>query len=112
MTNSNLISIGDLDTQVTLQSVAQGHGSRGEITTVYTQYGTPWAKVEANLDETVDNGNLEQGRSYRVTLHKADAAGITTRWRVVIDGTPYEVRSIDPIERLSPFLTLTVYSIQ
>jgi len=111
MANS-YIGIGELDTQVTLQSVSQGHGTRGEITTVYSQVCQPWAKVEANLDETIANDNLEQGRSYRVTLHKADAGSATTRWRVVIDSVTYEVRSIDPIDRMSPFCILTVYSIQ
>ena len=109
---TNGISIGDLDTQVTLQSVTMGRGPRGEITTTFATCGTPWANVEASIDETVDNDNLEQGRSYRVTIHKADCVGLTTRWRVLIGGTPYEVRSIDPIDRLSPFCTLTVYSIQ
>jgi hypothetical protein len=57
----------------------------------------------------IDNGNLEDGNSLEIHIYKIP--GLDTRWRVVVDGKPYEVRSVDMISRLSPVCVLSLFAI-
>lgn len=99
-----------MDTLVTLQKCVITSGSRSETVTTYQDFAEVWAQVERNIDEYVGNDNLEQNESYTLTIYKVSE--LTTRWRVVIGSSTYEIRAIDPIDRMSPFCNLTVYSIK
>ena len=109
MENSK-INPGEFDTQVTVMSVTQTIGGEGQKTITSTQYGVVWAKVEPITDEMVADDNYESATSIQVTMHKI--ASLTTRWQLVIDGVTYEIRSVDPIERWSPYCILTARTIE
>lgn len=109
MTMENKINIGELDTLVTIQSCELTIGHQGQKTKVFADKGKVWAKVERNVDETIGESNLEAGQSILLTCYKI--AGLTTRWRVLVEGKPYEIRSIDPVSRVSPLNILTLFAI-
>ena len=103
------INPGEFDTKVTMQSVEASRGSQGQRTVIYTDYSQPFAKIERDVDESVSDNNLEAGQTIRLTTYKI--AELTTRWRVLIEDLPYEIRSIDPIDRISPYFILTLHAI-
>lgn len=105
----NKINPGEFDTKVTLQSVTAGKGSQGQRTVSYADYCTPFAKIERDVDEAISDNNLEAGQTVRLTTYKV--AALTTRWRVLIESKPYEIRSIDPIGRISPYFILSLHAI-
>ena len=103
------INPGEFDTKVKIQSVTAGRGTQGQRTVSYVDHSTPFAKIERGVDETVQDGNLEASQNLTLTGYKI--AAMTTRWRVLVDSKPYEVRSIDPIDRMSPYFILTLHAI-
>lgn len=109
MENSK-INPGEFDTQVTVMSVAQTIGDQGQKTVTATSFGVVWAKVDPLTDEMVSDDNYESITSIQVTMHKIPS--LTTRWQLVIGGVTYEIRSIDPIERWSPYFILTARTIE
>lgn len=104
-----MINQGLFDTKVTIQSVTEGRGSQGQRTVVYTLHSQPFASIERVVDETITDSNLEASQNLKLTTYKIDA--LTTRWRVLIGTKPYEIKSIDPIERASHFFILTLHAI-
>lgn len=105
----NKLNIGEMDTLVQLVPMTQSTGDQGEK--IWTA-GTPrsvFAKLEASVDETIGDGNLEADRVVVATVYKV--ADLTTRWRVVANGQTFEIRSIDPISRVSPLCQLTLNSL-
>jgi len=102
-------NIGELDTLVTVQSCTIGRGDRGQKTYTFTEHSKVWAKVDRVTDEFVGNSNLESSRKLTVTIYKI--ADLTTRWRLLVGGVPYEITSIDSISRFSPLCQLTVGAI-
>lgn len=105
----NRINIGELDTLVTIQCASKSIGAQGENEVWYADFAHVYAKVDRNVSESVNDMNLEAGQSIFLTIYKIPE--LTTRWRVLIDGKPYEIRSIDPISRISPLCTLTLGAI-
>lgn len=105
----NKLNIGEMDTLVQLVPMTQSTGDQGEK--IWTA-GTPrsvFAKLEASVDETIGDGNLEADRVVVATVYKV--ADLTTRWQVVANGQTFEIRSIDPISRVSPLCQLTLNSL-
>ena len=107
---NNRVNPGELDTKITVQAVSQTRGDQGQKSRSFVTYGEVWAKVEPLTDESVSDDNYEAVTSVSVTLYKIPA--LTTRWRLVIGGVPYEIASIDPISRYSAFNILTARTIQ
>lgn len=105
----NKINIGELDTLVTIQSVTQTRGSQAEVIETFTDIAKVYAKVDRRVSESVNDDNLESGRRIALTIYKIH--NLSTRWRVIIGGVPYEILSIDDISRISPLCTLTLGSI-
>ena len=103
------IRIGELDTQVELQKMGQKIGSQGQKSWAIISRAIVWAKVERNVNEAIGDENLEANASLTVTIYKV--SDLSTRWRVVVEGKTYEVRSIDPISRASLFCTLSLFAI-
>jgi head-tail adaptor len=106
----NRINFGELDTLITVQAVTQSLGDRGQRTVSVTKYADVYAKLDRRVNESVDDGNLESGEVIDVLMYKIKA--LTSRWRLLISGVPYEILSIDPIDRFSPLNILTVKTIQ
>ncbi len=102
--------IGDFDTKVRLQRCEITAGESGEKVYNWMCVREVYAKVELDLDEAVNNGNLEQGQAMTLTIWKVP--GLTTRWRVTVGGVPYAIEGIDPVSRLSPVCRVTVRSIE
>lgn len=107
---NNRINPGELDTKITVQSVSQTRGGEGQKSRAFVTYGDVWAKVEPLTDESVSDDNFEAVTTVSVTLYKIPA--LTSRWRLLISGVPYEIVSIDPISRWSAFNVLTARTIQ
>ncbi len=102
--------IGDFDTKVRLQRCEITAGESGEKVYNWLCAREVYAKVERDLDEAVNNGNLEQGQAMTLTIWKVP--GLTTRWRVTVDGVPCAIEGIDPVSRLSPVCKVSVRSIE
>ncbi len=107
---ANRINIGELDTMITVVAITQTIGAQGQKKRTTSTYGQVWAKLEPLTDETVSDDNLEAVTSMQVTIYKIPS--LTTRWQLVIDNVSYEIRSIDPISRWSPFCTLSINTIE
>lgn len=103
------VNIGELDTMVTLCETAQTIGSQGAKQWTVTNSRKVFAKVDNSVTESVGDRNLEANSSISLTIYKFPE--LTTRWRVLIGTCAYEIVSIDPIERLSPYCILTLNSI-
>jgi len=104
-----LANIGDLDTLVTVQKCVITRGPQGDKRLEFVHYSQVWAKVERNVNEMVSNSNLEEDNTIELTCYKIP--DLDRNWRVVVDGIPYDVTSIDPISRLSPLNVLTLKGI-
>ena len=105
----DVYQIGDFDEMVTIRERVVATGNQGQKTYAWRERSRVWAKVVRRASEMVDNGNLEDGKSLEVHIYKIP--GLDTRWRVVVDGKPYEVRSVDMIGRLSPVCVLSLFAI-
>lgn len=106
---ADISAIGGMDTLVEIQAGAAAKGSQGQKSFVFTHHSDVYARVDRNTEEAVSNGNLEEGHTLRLTVYKIPA--LTTRWRVLVDGKPYEIVSVDPVSRISPVCILTVNAI-
>lgn len=105
----NKLNIGEMDTLIQLVPMTQSTGAEGEK--VWTA-GTPrnvFAKLESRIDETIGDSNLEADRIVVATVYKVP--DLNTRWRVIANGQTFEIRSIDPISRVSPLCQLTLNSL-
>lgn len=105
----NSINIGELDTLIQIQQGVLTTGSQGNKKYEYYEHSRVWAKIVRNINEMVSNSNLEEDNSIEVTCYKIP--GLTVRWRVIIDGIPYEITAIDPISRISPLNRMTLKAI-
>ena len=101
--------IGDFDELVTIQRPVAGIGDQGQKRRSWEDHSRVWAKVVRNISQMVDYGNLEDGRSLECHIYKI--TGLDTRWQVVVDGKPYEIRSVDMVDRLSPVCVLSLFAI-
>ena len=101
--------IGNMDTLVMLQTCAITRNEQGAKVKTFSDYCQVWAKVDHSVDEQVSNGNLEAGHVIYLTIYKI--GGLSTRWRVVIAGEPWEITAIDSKDRMSPVCQLTLQAI-
>jgi len=107
---NNRINPGELDTLITVQSVTQTIGDRGQRKTAFTKYADVYAHLDRQVNEMVDEDNLESLETVDVLMYKISS--LTTRWRLVISGVPYEIVAIDPISRYSAFNIITARTIR
>lgn len=105
---SALTNIGELDTRIIVQECVITTGAVAQKRYTFGNDRVVWAKLTRNIDESVVLGNLDQQSSVTATIYKID--GMTTRWRVLIDGVPYSITAIDPISRYSRLCRLTLTS--
>ena len=105
----NRINIGELDTLVTLQKMAQSRNAQGAKSWTVEATKQVYAKVETNVAEMVGDGNLEAQRTVALSIYKFN--DLTSRWRVQIGEKNYEIVSIDPVSRISPLCVLSLRTI-
>lgn len=105
----NRINIGELDTTVVVLKYTESFGAESELIKTWVEHSRPFAKVERETNESVSMGNLEERQTLTLTMYKIPE--LTTRWRISVDGQPYEIRDIDPVSRISPLCILTVHAI-
>lgn len=104
------VNIGEFDRLVTLQKCVITTGPQGQKKSSFADFAKVFAKVERSDSETIMDDNLESDKSLVVTTYKHNE--VTTRWRVVVDGLAYEIRSIDNGNRMSPFMRLLIKTIE
>ena len=100
----NRINIGELDTKVTLLRCDISYNQQSA-----KKYSKVFAKVDRSVSESVTNTNLEEGQDIALTIYKV--SGLTTRWRVVVEGRTYAITGIDTISRVSPLCILTIHAV-
>lgn len=105
----NNINIGELDTLVTVQSCTISKGDVGQKQYAFADHSKVWAKIERDIEEGVENLNLESARSLSATIYKIQ--GLSSRWRIIVHGVPYNIVSIDPISRYSPLCVVGLTAI-
>lgn len=105
----DVYQIGDFDTLVTVRERIISTGNQAQKTYTWREHQPVWAKVVRRYSEMVDNGNLEDGRSLEVHIYKIP--GLDTRWQVIVDGRPYEIRTVDMVSRISPVCVLSLFAI-
>lgn len=106
---ADVYQIGEFDTLVTIRERIIATGDQGQKTYTWREHSRVWAKVVRRFSEMVDNGNLEDGRSLEVHIYKIP--GLDTRWQVIVDGKPYEIRTVDMVNRISPVCVLSLFAI-
>lgn len=100
---------GELDTRITVLSVAQSLGDEGQKQKTPSVYGDVLAQVVQSTDDFVSDDNYEALTTVSVKIYKIP--NLTTRWRLRIDGIEYEIIAVDPISRWSPVCVLTARTI-
>ena len=105
----NRINIGELDTKVTLLRCDISYNQQSAKKYSFTEHSKVFAKVDRSVSESVTNTNLEEGQDIALTIYKV--SGLTTRWRVVVEGRTYAIPGIDTISRVSPLCILTIHAV-
>ncbi len=101
--------MGEFDQLVKVQSCVITTGSQGQKKYTFTDYRDVWAKIESNAQEMSNNGNWEENQSLVITCYKIPE--LNTRWRFIVHDAPYEITSIDTIERISPYCVINLKAI-
>ena len=108
--NNERVNIGELDTLVTVYSVAISTNERAAKVYTPSFHSRVFAKIEQTIDESVNNTNLESVYSATATIYKIP--GLTTRWQLDIRGVRYSIEAVNPISRISPFCELSIKRIE
>jgi head-tail adaptor len=96
------VDIGRFDEIVELLECHTTRGTRGEKIETYVPERKTVAHVEPATSETDADSNIYSGRSIVVSMYAVPE--MSTRWRIAWRGTPYNIKTIDTIDRLSPFV--------
>ena len=96
------VNIGRFDERITLLACETTRGSRGEKVETYHPVRETVAHVEPATSESDASNNIFSGHSINVTLYRVK--GMDTRWRIQWQGKAYNIKTIDAIERISPFV--------
>lgn len=105
----DVYQIGEFDTLVTPRERVISTGNQAQKTYTWREHSPVWAKVVSRISEMVDNGNLEDGRSLEIHIYKIP--DLDTRWQILVNGRPYEIRSVDMVSRISPVCVLSLFAI-
>lgn len=99
-------TIGSFDEMVELCKVEITRGTVGEKIESFSHVATVFANVMTSTSESPFDDNLESKETATVTLYKRPE--LTTRWKLRFRGKDWDINAIDPIERISPYMKLTV----
>lgn len=100
---------GEMDTLVTLQRDTQTRGALGDVSLTFTDVARVWAKIDRTNSELANDNNQESEQTVQLTIH--EYRGLTSRWRIKIGDTSYEITAIQSYARWSDLLVLTIRSI-
>lgn len=87
------INIGDFNSFVYVQASTTSKSSRGETINTWTNVYTFWADVDFSVSE--NEGIQGTNDTQRVTVTTHYLPDLTTRHRLVIDGTNYDIKTIN-----------------
>ena len=99
------VNIGEFEEIVSLYYCNTTKDQRGAKVEEYIFCGRHMAKVEIGTAESDADFNVYSERTITLTLYKV--APVSTRWRVGWHDRMYNIRSIDPGDRISPFMVIT-----
>ena len=99
------INIGEFEEIVDLYECITTMDQRGSKVEQYDWCCRHMAKVEVGASESDADYNVFSANSVTITTFKM--CNVTTRWRVRWRNVMYNIRSVDPGERISPFMRLT-----
>ena len=95
------VNIGRFDERITLLACETSIGARGEKVESYHPVKDTLALIEPATSESDAANNIYSGHSIYATMYRVP--GMDTRWRILWQGKQYNIKTIDPIERISPF---------
>lgn len=104
------INIGSFDEVVELLRCETTKDERGAKVETYTLASHRLAHVDLSSSETDADYNVYSERSITVTMYKVK--GISTRWRLRWRGRQYNIQSVQPVDRMSPFTIVTAEEVQ
>lgn len=96
------VNIGRFDERITLLSCETTIGTRGEKVETYRPVRETVAHVEPATSESDASNNIFSGRSINITLYRVKE--MDTRWRIRWRGKAYNIKTIDAVDRISPFV--------
>lgn len=99
-------NIGTFEEKLELWKLTQTRGTDGEKIESFSKAATVYGDVSWLTSESVEDGNQAAKRSATVTMYKR--TDIDTRWQIKWGSVTFEISSISPDERLSPFTEITV----
>ena len=99
------VNIGSFDEVVELLECVTTKDERGAKVESFQLAARRVAHVEISSAETDSDYNVVSERSITVTMYKV--CGIDTRWRIRWRGRQYGIKSVQPVDRMSPFTILT-----
>lgn len=94
------VNIGKFEEIILLLACETTTDDNGEKVETYHPVKRTLAHVEPATSESDASNNIYSGHSINVTLYRVP--GMDTRWRIVWKGKGYNIKTIDPIERISP----------
>ncbi|MCQ2137885.1 MAG: phage head closure protein [Bacteroidales bacterium] len=98
------IDIGQMYERVTLQRCVVTAGAEGEKIETFEDVEEISAAVSVIAQESVDDGNVAQEEQIDVTIYRRP---MDSSWRLKWCGKSYNIRTITPVGRMSPFIRLT-----
>lgn len=104
------VNVGEFDSIVSLYSVVEGRGSKGQKTEEWKHEGDIYASVKPLVTEQAYDYNQEQREVLEVTCWKD--ARITTRWRIEYGDSLYDIVEIDPGNRIDLHMQITVRRVE
>ena len=99
------VNIGELEEVVILLECVTSKDQRGAKVETYVPRGRYMAKVETDATESDADYNVFSAGAITITMYKVGC--VTTRWRLRCRGVEYNIRNIDPGDRMSPFMRLS-----
>lgn len=103
------VNIGTFDEVVYLYTCETSKDARGAKVESYQCAGQRLARVDLSSSETDADYNVFSERSITVTMYKV--CGISTRWRLGWRGHYYNIQSVQPVDRMSPFTVVTAQEV-
>lgn len=99
-------NIGAFEDKLELYTLTQTRGSEGEKIESFSLMATVYGNVSVSTTESVESDNQAAKMSATITIYKR--TDITTRWQIKWGSVVFEITSIVPDERLSPFMQISV----
>lgn len=103
------INIGEFWNYIDVYECVQSKDSKGAKTETWNLKAHVHARVEPMMTEVDTYDNLAERESLMLTVYRIKE--MTTRWRVKWNDKFYDIKSITPVSKISPFVHLTAEEI-